>query len=64
MKSTIGQVFPVDAIPYTEDGKPIDAIFGAKSIAARIVESTYLIGTTSALLRTIGEQAAKIYFGK
>ena len=45
----------------TEAGEVIDAVFGAKSIADRIVLSPYIIGTTNTLLDIIGKRAAKIY---
>lgn len=64
MKTTFAKVFSKDTQPYTEDGKPIDVIFGAKSVAARIVESMYITGTTNSLLKTIGEKAAEIYFNQ
>lgn len=48
----------------TEDGEEIDAEFGAESVEARIVNSAYLIGTTSTLMRVIGERAADVYYGK
>jgi hypothetical protein len=47
----------------TESGEVIDAVFGSKSIADRIVLSPDLIGTTNTLLDIIGKRAAKIYKG-
>ena len=45
----------------SEDGDEIDAIFGYRSIEARIVLSPIVIGTTSTLLKIIGRNAAKLY---
>jgi hypothetical protein len=61
MKSVIGDVFKEPLI--SEDGEIIDAIFGAQSIANRIVMSPYIIGTTITLLKKIAENAVKIYKG-
>jgi hypothetical protein len=47
----------------TESGEIVDAVFGSKSIADRIVLSPDLIGTTNTLLGLIGMRAAKIYKG-
>ncbi len=44
-----------------EDGSEIDAIFGEKSIQARIVGSPHLIGTTNTLLRVIAKKAVALY---
>ena len=49
---------------YSDDGKEIDAQFGAKSLEARIVNSPFIIGTTATLLKIIGANAAKIYRGE
>lgn len=62
LKTVIGRVMDDDTT--TEDGTPIDAIFGYMSISARIVLSPEIIGTTTTLLDVIGKQAAKIYKGK
>lgn len=48
----------------TEDGQPIDIIFGYQSVSDRIVLSAELNGTTATLLRVIGSQAADLYFSK
>lgn len=60
LKCTVGEVFEYDM--STEDGTKIDAIFSNVSIAARITTSPYLIGTTSALVKKIEDEALKMYF--
>jgi len=62
MKSVIARVMTGENT--TEDGKPLDAIFGYQSLANRIVQSAELIGTTSTLAVAIGELAVKAYFGE
>ena len=62
MKSVFGEVLDYDIV--SEDGEVIDSIFGYRSIANRVVLSPLLIGTTSTLLKLIGNKAAKIYFGE
>lgn len=47
----------------TEDGEKIDALFGYRAIAARIVLSPDIIGTTTTLLKVIGSKAVKLYKG-
>ena len=59
MKTVFGDVFEKDIV--SESGVKIDAIFGAKSIADRIVNSPFLIGTTTTLLKIIGQRAVRIY---
>jgi hypothetical protein len=61
MKTVIGTT--LEGIHETESGKPFDAIFGDQSIQNRIVLSPMIIGTTSTILRVIGEMASDIYFG-
>jgi hypothetical protein len=46
----------------TESGETVDAIFGRRSVQARIVLSSDIIGTTNVLLKLIGKEAAKLYF--
>lgn len=46
---------------FSEDGDEIEAIFGYRSIEARIVLSPIVIGTTTTLLKIIGRNAAKLY---
>lgn len=47
----------------TEDGQEIDAVFGYRSLEARIVESPMIMGTTATLLKLIGKRTAAIYRG-
>ena len=62
LKSTVSEVF--DYTMTTDDGTEIEAIFGAKSIANRIVTSSYIIGTTSKVLDVLSDKAVEMYFGK
>ncbi|MDR3392306.1 MAG: hypothetical protein P4L77_11290 [Sulfuriferula sp.] len=62
MKTVFGQVLEHDVT--TEHGDKIGAIFGAKSIQARIVHSPDLIGTTTTLLDVLAERVVKAYRGK
>lgn len=48
----------------TENGDVIDAVFGCKSINARIVTSPYIIGTSNTLLKLIQKKAVSVYNGK
>lgn len=61
MKFTVGDVFHNEI--KAEDGTPIDVIFSCRSISARIVNSPFLIGTTSMLLEKLSEKAIELYFG-
>lgn len=61
MKTVFGEILPGEI--KTESGKVIDAIFGQKSIADRIVLSPEIIGTTTVLLDVIGKEALKAYKG-
>ncbi len=62
MKSVFGETmeYPV----HTESGEKVDALFGYRSIAARIVISPLVIGTTATLLKTIAKKAIAIFEGK
>jgi hypothetical protein len=62
MKTVFGRVFNDNV--KSESGVPIDAIFGAKSVADRIVTSPYLIGTTTTLLMVGAKRVVKAYRGK
>lgn len=62
LKTVFGRVFNDNV--QTESGVPIDAIFGAKSVADRIVTSPYLIGTTTTLLMVGAKRVVKAYRGK
>jgi ASC-1-like (ASCH) protein len=61
MKSVVGEVMDYDV--HTESGERIDAIFGFRSIMARVVNSPFIIGTTTTLLRKVAEKAVKVYKG-
>ena len=60
LKTVFGRVFET---METENGTKIDAVFGAKSVDDRIVNSPYVIGTTNVLLRLMSREACKAYFG-
>lgn len=62
MKSVMGEVIDYDL--HTERGEEIDAIFGFRSISARIVLSPLILGTTTTLLKFIAKKAVSIYKGK
>lgn len=62
MKSVIGEV--MDYSITTESGEEIDMFFSYKSILARVVNSPILIGTTSSLLKIIGNKAVQLYDGE
>lgn len=59
LKTTIGEVFEYPV--KTEDGGDIEAIFGEKSLAARIVNSAYYIGSTTMLLKQLAKKAVEVY---
>lgn len=61
LKSVFGEVLETEI--RTESGDEIDAIFGFRSIAARIVLSPSIIGTTTSLLKEIAKKAVQIYKG-
>ena len=61
MKTVFGEVMTDEML--TETGEKIDAVFGYVSIAARIVLSPELIGTTNTLLDVVTKEAVKIYKG-
>ncbi|BAW19301.1 putative RNA polymerase beta subunit [Ralstonia phage RP31] len=61
MKTVFGRVFNDNV--RSESGVEIDAIFGAKSVADRIVTSPYLIGTTTTLLMVAAKRVIKAYRG-
>jgi hypothetical protein len=46
---------------YAESGVKIGAVFGAKSVADRIVSSPELIGPTTTLLSVVAAQAVESY---
>jgi hypothetical protein len=59
LKTVFSEVMEGDYV--TEKGQAIEAIFGYKSIDARIVNSPFLIGTTNTLLEVIAKKAVEIY---
>ncbi len=59
LKSTVGEV--MDYQMRTQDGEEIEAVFGFRSIAARIVSSASIIGTTNTLLKVIAKKAVELY---
>ena len=59
MKSVIGEV--MDYSVHAEDGTKIDAMFGYRSVAARIVESPLIMGTTISVLNKAGSIFVQIY---
>lgn len=61
MKTVFGEV--IDYNMSTETGEEIDAVFGYRSIAARVVLSPTIIGTTTTLLKLIAKKAINIYEG-
>lgn len=61
MKSVVGEVLDYDM--KTETGEPIDAVFGRRSIAARIVLSPDIIGTSTTLLKVIATKAISLFKG-
>lgn len=61
MKTVISRVMA--GTNATEDGQPLDAIFGNTSVEARIVISPKLIGTTNMLLKVLSKHVAAVYRG-
>jgi hypothetical protein len=61
LKTVFGRVFES---METESGEPIDAVFGAKSVDDRIVNSPYIMGTTNTLLEIIANKAVDLYRGR
>lgn len=59
LKTVFGRVFSDNV--KTESGTPIDAVFGAKSVDDRIVQSPFIIGTTTTLLNVIAKKAVELY---
>lgn len=48
----------------TQDGTPLDAIFGNTSIEERKVHSVKMMGTTNTLLRVLSKHVAAVYRGQ
>ncbi|MBB5409294.1 hypothetical protein HDG34_003235 [Paraburkholderia sp. HC6.4b] len=59
LKTVFGEVMERDM--FTESGVKIGAVFGAKSVADRIVSSPELIGTTTTVLDVIAMAAVDLY---
>lgn len=59
MKSITSEVLPYKI--KTKDGLPVDAVFSYRSVMARIVRSSDIIGTTTTLLKVIKRKAIQIY---
>ena len=59
MKTIFGEV--MDYSVTTESGETIDAIFGFRSVANRIVTSPAVMGTTNTLLKVIAKRAVSLY---
>lgn len=62
LKSVFGEVMDYDM--HTKSGERVDAVFGMRSISARICLSPTIMGTTTSLLKVIAKQAIGIYKGK
>ncbi len=45
----------------TKDGEEIEAVFGFRSVAARIVSSASIMGTTNTLLKVVAKKAVELY---
>lgn len=61
MKSIFGDIFSHNVT--TESGTNIDAFFGQRSIAKRVVMSPLIMGTTNRLLYKVSKDVAEAYFG-
>lgn len=59
MKSVVGEVMNYKML--TQDNETIDAVFGFRSILARIVSSPMIIGTTTTLMKIITNKAVQLY---
>lgn len=61
LKNTVGDI--LDDIK-TESGEQIDVLFSVRSVAARITNSSYLLGTTNLLMEHFTNKAIKAYRSK
>ena len=61
LKCTVGDVYNYEVT--TMSGKEVEVLFSNKSLAARIVNSPFLIGTTSTVLDLVKDKAVEAYFG-
>jgi len=59
LKTVFGKVMTGEV--KSESGVIVDAIFGAKSVDDRIVNSPYAMGTTTTLLKVLAKRAVKAY---
>jgi hypothetical protein len=59
LKTVFGEIMEHDLL--TESGVKVDAAFGATSVAARIVSSPDIIGTTTTLCKVAARKAVEIY---
>ena len=62
LKTTVANMYTNPIV--ADDGTNIDAIFSLKGIYARIVNSSFLMGTTASILEVITEKAVDMYFNK
>ena len=60
LKTVVGRI--MDGVNESEDGEPIDAIFGFQSIANRVVLAPQIVGTAVGALKAIGKKACNLYF--
>lgn len=58
-KSVVGEVLEHQMV--SESGVVIDLAFGARALAARVIGSPYIIGTTNTLLKVFAQRAVEIY---
>lgn len=59
LKSVVGEV--MDYTVRGEDGQEIDIKYGAKSFAARIVNSLIMIGVRASALEALQKKAIEVY---
>lgn len=62
LKTVTGHV--VEEGFHDEDNKPIDIMFGAKAVAARIVGSVQIMGGVGTIMAEIGKRMAEAYRGR
>jgi len=60
LKFTVGEVYDYDIV--TDDNRDVELVFSYLSVAARIVNSPELIGTTSTLLEKVTKDVCDMYF--
>lgn len=59
LKTVVGEVMDYDM--HTESGIKIEAVFGFRSAAARIVSSPVIMGTTIGLLQEVAKKMVEAY---